>query len=549
MFQRFQNKKAAAQAEQPTGSRPESSHSEAGRVTEIRDELHQEPKRKRPGAEQDLALLEAMARLSQKAEKASTPVRSETQVLLDFAKRGKLFRQPDDEPFIVFDAPIGRLTFEVRSEEGARFLSGLYQNQHKKAPQRQAIREALRELEIQASYGENVETLHLRRARTPEGIWLDLGDAQGRVAQISPQGWRIVAHAPVYFKRPRHQLPLPAPELGGDRTLLEGMLTVTDRMDLMLLLGWIMAAYNPLIPAPMLVFTGPQGSGKTTLARLLRMLIDPSRAEVMGLPGEAVFAQVLEHHAVPVFDNLGRLTARQANLLCRGVTGLSYIKRRHFTDSEDVILGARRPMILTALETPTEAPDWLDRALVLKLPLLTGRVRAEETQLMHVFLSHQAKFLGLMMTGLSATMTETARMPRTMNLPRMADFAAWGRAMMAGMKTDPDLFLEALERNARQKNEALMERDETGHAIVSFMAGKTEWKGQIEELARELWPRTSRQKRLSAVQLGLYLRRMQINLESQGIGIEMTRSHGIRTIELKQMASFTPSTRHPWQLS
>ena len=126
----------------------------------------------------------------------------------------------------------------------------------------------------------------------------------------------------------------------------------------------------------------------------------------------------------------------------------------------------------------------------------------------------------------------------------MADFAAWGRAMLAGMNFDLDLFLQTLELNARQKNEALLERDETGHAIVDFMADKTEWKGRMEELALELWPKANRQKRLTPIQLGMYLKRMQINRQEQGIKIETLRTNGIRHIELRQFTSTTPSGRH-----
>lgn len=493
----------------------------------------------------DAAQLEALLQSVQKKAKLYSHARPETQALLELTQGTRLLVDEHYEPYIVFESPEKRMVVGVLTAEFKRHLSALYQNKYSRAPQRVALAEAVREIETRAAAEGVVGIVHLRRAMTEDGLWLDLGDNLGRVVQIANEGWRVLRNAPVYFRRYRHQLPLPVPEAGGDAELFRGMLPVTDPGDLMLLMAWLIAAYNPIIPVPMLVLTGPKGSGKTTLARILRRLIDPSRAEIMGLPAEAVFAQVLDHHALPVFDNLGQLTARQANLLCRAVTGLSLVKRRNYTDSDDVILGERRPMIVTALEAPSDAPDWMDRALVLRLAPIQRQVRFEEVRIMGMFEKQQAKFLGLMMSRLSAAYAFYRTMPLPQGLPRMADFAVWGQAMAASTGADPKMFLAALERNSYFQNEALLERDETGQAVLQFMHDKTEWKGTVQELMTAMQTMKQAHTPKNPTRLGIELRRLQLNFNQHGIALESRRENGRRTLILKNQRIGDKKTAEP----
>ncbi len=481
----------------------------------------------------DVAQLEQLLQSLQGKAGLYTHPRPETQALLELIEGTRLLLDQHYDPYIVFETPEKRMVVGVLTADFRRHLSTLYQDKYSRAPRRMALFEAVHEIETRASAAGEIGRVHLRRALTEDSLWLDLGDNQGRVVRIDKEGWRVLTGAPVYFRRYRHQLPLPVPEPGGDVEQFCGLLRVTDPGDLLLLMAWIIAAYNPEIPVPMLVLTGPRGSGKTTLARIIRRLVDPSRAEVMGLPSETMFAQVLDHHCLPIFDNLGPLTPRQSNLLCRGVTGLSLVRRRNYSDSDDVIVGERRPMILTALEPPGDAPDWLDRALVLRLPHIDRRLRFEEVRIMGMFERLQAKFLGLMMTRLSAAYAVYRAMPLPRDLPRMADFAVWGEALAGSLGYGAKMFLAALDRNSYLQNEALLERDETGQAVVQFMQDKSEWKGTVLELLSAMGACGQFRLRHSPARFGRDLRRLQWNLQQSGLDVEITRRNGIRTLVLK----------------
>src|SRR5262249_44115501 len=150
--------------------------------------------------------------------------------------------------------------------------------------------------------------------------------------------WQVVDDPPILFRQFNHQLPLPLPLRGGGLEQLLNFLNIGSENDLLLLLVWLVVAPVPEIARPILILHGPQGSAKTTAARILKALIDPSAVQNLSVGrdiGEIVLH--LDHHAVPAFDNLSGLAQWQSDALCRAVTGGGFSKRMLYTDADDVI--------------------------------------------------------------------------------------------------------------------------------------------------------------------------------------------------------------------
>ncbi len=74
--------------------------------------------------------------------------------------------------------------------------------------------------------------------------------------------------------------------------------------------------------------------------------------------------QALDHHFMPIFDNLRELQNWQSDILCQASTGGSFTKRQLYTDTEDVISSFVRPIVLTGINLPTVAPDLLQGSRV-----------------------------------------------------------------------------------------------------------------------------------------------------------------------------------------
>ena len=114
-------------------------------------------------------------------------------------------------------------------------------------------------------------------------IFLDLGDSTWRAIEIQATGWRVV-ESPTFISGARPaSVRFPVPARDGSIGLLRKYINV-EPADLPLLIGWLTAALRPTGPHPILVVTGEQGSAKSTLARICRLLVDPHSAPLRAEP-------------------------------------------------------------------------------------------------------------------------------------------------------------------------------------------------------------------------------------------------------------------------
>ena len=113
--------------------------------------------------------------------------------------------------------------------------------------------------------------------------FMDLGDSSGRAVAICDDGWRIVGRPGVHFRRPEGLLTMGAPVPGGSIELLRPYVNLDDA-NFRLMIGWLTAVLRPVGPYPVLVLNGEQAAGKSTLTRILRMLIDPQACPSLALP-------------------------------------------------------------------------------------------------------------------------------------------------------------------------------------------------------------------------------------------------------------------------
>ena len=142
-------------------------------------------------------------------------------------------------------------------------------------------------------------------------------------------------------------MPLPVPERGGSIEGLLPLLNLSSRNDFVLVIAWLLAALRPGGPHPVLAISGEQGSAKTVLSKMLKALVDSNVAPVRALPREERELMIAANNSyLLAFDNLSGLPAWLSDALCRLASGGSFAVRQLYTDDDEVLFQAARPLLV-----------------------------------------------------------------------------------------------------------------------------------------------------------------------------------------------------------
>src|SRR5262249_8862661 len=149
-----------------------------------------------------------------------------------------------------------------------------------------------------------------------------------------------------------------------------------------LLVAWLVAAFRPGRPFPILTVNGEQGSAKSTLCRMVRALIDPNRSALRRPPRSDRDLMIAAANGwIVAFDNLSDMPDSLSDALCALATGAGYSTRELYTDDDEKLFNATRPVIVNGIEDLATRPDLLDRSLPLTLQAISDNQRREEEEL------------------------------------------------------------------------------------------------------------------------------------------------------------------------
>ena len=350
-----------------------------------------------------------------------------------------------------------------------------------------SVRNTYREVMLALGWRGGVNPLGNRFVRTTEDgrdvIWIDMADDLWRAIKVTSEGWEIVAAPPPLFRRHKHQLPLAEPVRGGDPRELFGFLPPMAELDRLLCLAWLATIPVETIARPILLPVGPQGSAKTSMCRRFRMILDPSRVPLLGDDGRRDLLLTVHNHALPAFDNLGRISGPESDLLCRVVTGGGTERRKLFTDTGEIILSFRRPILMNGINLPSDRPDLLDRSIVIRVSRIENP-RSEET-LDAEYAEALPRLLGSVLDLLAGAMRVVPRLEPAPGF-RMADFSRWGRAAALHLGHRPEEFDAAYRQAVDRQAGELIDKSPLAQAMVRFAEERRSWSGPAAALLQEL---------------------------------------------------------------
>jgi hypothetical protein len=470
-------------------------------------------------------------------------------MLMDLALSEELFHSAAGTAYADLMVDGHRETWPIRSKRFRGWLRRRCYQATGGAASAAEIRSALDLLEARAQFDGPERAVHVRIAEHAGHIYLDLADEEWRAVDIGPDGWRVIGCPPVRFRRPAGMLPLPVPQQGGSVEALNSFLNLASRDDFVLIVAWLLAALRSGGPYPLLAIWGEQGSAKTVLSKLLKALIDPNIAPVRSLSREERELMIAANNGyLLAFDNLSGLPVWLSDALCRLASGGSFAVRQLYSDDEEVLFEAARPILLNGIEEVISRPDLGDRAIFLTLAPIGEALRRPENELWREFEIARPCILGALLDAVVHGLRTLGRV-HLERLPRMADFALWAVACEPAL-WPAGTFARAYTSNRRAAIESIIEADPIATCVRTMMANRTMWTGSASDLLR-LCAEAARDEFSSGTPgtkspraLAGRLRRTQTFLRTLGIEITFWREGrmGTRMIRVSTSAEDTVST-------
>jgi len=240
-------------------------------------------------------------------------------------------------------------------------------------------------------------------------------------------------------------------------------------------------------------------------------------------------------------------------------TGGGFATRQLYSDQDEQLFDAMRPIILNGIEDIVGRPDLADRSVFLDLENITEEKRRAEKEFWSEFERDHPRILGALLDGVAHGLQKLPSICLKAT-PRMADFALWATACETAF-WGAGTFAKAYGENRADAVVTVIEADLVATAVQAFMASRTtKWTGTSSDLLGALkmavgedqtklkeWPSTPRS-------LSGRLRRAAATLRKIGIEITFDRKPGgkrARTISIAQIkqGNDRPDRPRPSRLS
>jgi hypothetical protein len=461
-------------------------------------------------------------------------------------ERGELERchDPSGKPWIVLRRGARREAWPARSDAVKSWLRRVFYEKTRGAPKPDELAEAVGLLAARAEFESPTAEIAVRKAERNGRIFIDLADADGRAVEIGPDGWQVVTEPPVLFYRVPGTAPLPEPVRGDPAVVFArlGEIFGLDRTQCVLAFGWCLAAVKPNIPYPVLVVSAEAGAGKTAFSGFLASLIDPRSPQLLSPPeNERDLAIAAQRRAVVAVENVSRIPNEMSDAFCRLATTGGFATRKLYTDDDEAVFDARRPILFNGIGDVVRQDDLIDRSIVVTLRALEDEQRRTLADLEHELDGLRPGLFGALCDAIATGLRRLPGMPAR-GWPRMADAAQWVEACWPALGPSGE-FLAAYSNNRAEAAKDVADADPISRTLIASF-DKLAPSGRLERSAEALlaalaseagvdlakrpedWPRTGRGLAARLVRLAPALRRiadLSIARGSTGRGRDKSR--------------------------
>lgn len=327
-------------------------------------------------------------------------------------------------------------TIDLSNTKAKSWLRYSYYSQTGKNPSDEMYTNALLLIKAEAIHARTAsrEPIFNRIAMSSGSIYYDLTTSDWKALKITKDSVKTVnldISSPV-FVRTQSQKQQFMPVFEDKNTLDELMdLLRIPKEDRQIFKVHLISMFLEGFPIPVMSIIGEHGSIKSTISKSVKQLVDPSGAKTISLSKNSDNLVLSFHNRYCVcFDNVSKIDQPISDILCKAVTGDGNVKRKLYTDSDEIIYDYKRKIILNGISPNLEFPDLVDR----NITYVTGKVSEEERITEEEFEKKFNILLPSVLGQIFQTLSDTMKIYDSVKieikqLPRMADFAIWGECV------------------------------------------------------------------------------------------------------------------------
>lgn len=315
---------------------------------------------------------------------------------------------------------------------------------------------AIKELRYLLSYYKEYKTVPIYKriaGNLDEYLEYDLQNNQQESVKVTSKGWKISAKK-MRFAVPKISLPQvnPVKTTKSPLELLEPFVNIKGD-SYILFLVWLIQAFFQGSHHALLIYA-EKGSGKTTLSKMIRQIIDPCKFEVTTIPDRKDdLVTLLYNSFLCCFDNVSYITNDESDIFCGAVTGTAVTKRSLYTNGELAVANLHNTIVFNGIGVVPGRDDLAERMLLIKLKKLISKDLKREKNLKENFKKALPEILGSIFNTLSAAMQEIKNINEK-NPARMADSFVEMLAIAKALGITEEDFRKIYADNVEELNRA-----------------------------------------------------------------------------------------------
>lgn len=299
---------------------------------------------------------------------------------------------------------------------------------------------------------EKVEVFIRTAGNLEEGIEYSLKDRKQRVVVINDDGWEFSTQTQYKFLHSSVSRAQVMPKR-CDKSPIELLRPFVNLRgeDLDMFVIWLIQAFCSGTHSALLI-KAERGSGKSTLSRIIRTIIEPSDADISYLSSKREeLLNTLSNLYLVCFDNVSDISKEQSDLLCAAITKGTATKRALYTNNDLYVQKLHNIVVVNGISVFPKESDLAERFLVVNLKKLTSEKIRREKEFWDNFNNQLPYILGSIFKTLSNAMVHFKTLSFE-NMPRMADAFADMLAIALALGISEDQFRHIYADNVTRMN-------------------------------------------------------------------------------------------------